>query len=185
MDKDIVVPGDFLTVEEEYAPGKNTFEDTEGNVFSSKLGLKQFDDREREVSIKEKKPSNEVIEPGSIITGRVSIIKESFAVIDILSAEKNNVKQVPLFSSAKLMISKVAKFHVMNLRDEFRVGDIIKAKVINVTKYGIDITTAYPELGVIKAFCCVCRSPLDLYDKTLKCSKCGSVEKRKLSSELM
>jgi len=183
LSKDIVVPGEFLTVEEEYAPGKNTFEDTEGNVYSTKVGTTDFDNKEREVSIKEIIPLNEVIEPGSILIGRVGLIKESFLVLDILDAEKNNVKQVFPFASAKLMISRVAKFHIKELRDEFRTGDLVKAKVINITKYGIDITTSYPELGVIKAFCSKCRNQLNLSDRTLKCMKCGSIEKRKLSTE--
>lgn len=183
LSEDFAFPGEFLTVEEEFISGTNTFEDDEGNIYSTKVGSKEFDEKEREVSVKEKNPSNDLLELGSIIIGRVALIKESFVALDILSAEKNGKQLICSFPSAKLMVSKVARFHVNNLRDEFRTGDFVKAKVINISKYGIDVTTTYPELGVIKAFCSKCRSQLSLFDKTLKCVKCSSIEKRKLSSE--
>jgi exosome complex component CSL4 len=180
---EIVVPGEFLTVEEEYFPGKNTFEDEEGNIYSTKVGIKKFNEKEREVLIEEKTPLNEVIEAGSIIIGRVSSVKDSFVVLDVVSAQKNGLQLISLFHSAKLMISNVSRSHIRNLSDEFKVGDFVKAKVIEVTKYGIDVTTSFPELGVIRAFCSKCRHKLGLFNKVLKCSKCGSIERRKLSNE--
>lgn len=184
LTEEIVVPGEFLTIEEEFSSGKNTFEDEEGNIYSTKVGLKEFDSKEREVSIKEINPMNDLIEVGAVIIGKVSLIKESFAIINIIEAKKDGKKVVSNFSSAKLMISKVSRMHIQCLRDELKTGDIIKAKVIAVTKYGVDITTSYLELGVIKAFCSNCRHVLGLFDKSLKCSKCGSIEKRKLSNEV-
>ncbi len=184
LTKEIVVPGEFLTIEEEFSSGKNTFEDNEGNIYSTKVGLKEFDSNEREVSIKENNSMNDLIEVGAIVTGRVLLIKESFAIINIIKAELNGKKVVSTFGSAKLMISKVSRMHVKSLRDELKVGDVIKAKVINVTKYGVDLTTSYPEFGVIKAYCSNCRHVLGLFDKSLKCSNCGSIERRKLSNEI-
>ena len=182
LSEEITVPGEFLTVEEEFSAGKNTFEDNEGNVYSAKVGIKEFNQNEREVSVKEKKHVS-LIEAGSIITAQVSLVKDSVVVLNVLKTEKNGKEQVSNFPVVQLMISKVAREHIMNLRDEFKVGDVIKAKVIKVNKFGIDVTTAFPELGVIKAFCSKCRGSLSLFNKTLKCAKCGSIEKRKLSSE--
>ncbi len=178
-----VVPGDFLTVEEEYSPGKNTFEDDEGNVYSTKVGTKEFDEKEREVSIKEKNPANDLIEFGSIVTGKVTLVKDSVVVLNVLKVEKDGKELISTFSVMQLMISKVSREHIRELRDAFKIGDFVKAKVIKISKFGVDLTTAYPEFGVIKAFCSKCRSPLSLFDRTLKCSKCGSIERRKLSSE--
>lgn len=182
MAEEIVVPGDFLSVEEEFASGKNTFEDKEGNIFASVVGEKDFNKKGREVSIKASKAVNK-IELGSIITGKIVRIKDPIVVIEISKIEKDGKEQVSSFVVAQLMIANVSVGHIKFLRDEFRVGDIIKAKVIKITKFGIDVTTQYPEFGVIKAFCSECRSPLALYGRTLKCSKCGSIERRKLSRE--
>ncbi len=183
MAKEIVVPGEFLSFEEEFMAGKNAFEDDEGNVFSSKLGVKELDEKEREVSVKELKQVNEILKPGNILFCQVALVKESFVVLSILSAENNGKEMIVPFASAKLMISNVSRSHINFLSDAFRTGDLVKVKVTNITKYGIDVTTSFPELGVIRAFCTKCRGPLGLYDKILKCPKCGSIEKRKLSTE--
>ncbi len=183
LGKEFVVPGEFLTVEEEYSPGKNTFEDEEGNIYSTKVGEKDFDNKEREVSIKEKNAVNDLIEVGSIVIGKVVLMKDSFMLLEILNIEKNGKKQISVFNSARLRISNVCRSHVNELRDEFRRGDLVKAKVVEKNKFGIEVSTVEREFGVIKAFCSKCRQSLSLFGETLKCSKCGSIEKRKLSAE--
>jgi len=180
--EEIVVPGDFLSVEEEFGAGKNTFEDSEGNIFASVVGTKDFNNINREVSIKSNNTINQ-IELGSIVIGKIVRIKDPVVTIEISRIEKDGKEQICSFGIVQLMIANVSMDHIRFLRDEFRVGDIIKAKVIKINKFGIDVTTKYPEFGVIKAFCFQCRNALELYGKTLKCSKCGSVEQRKLSSE--
>jgi len=182
LTEEIVVPGDFLSVEEEFVAGKNTFEDNEGNIYSTVVGRKDFNQPEREVSVKKNNSLNKA-ELGSIITGKVHLIKDPVVVLNILKIEKDGKEVISSFSSAQLMIANVAREHIKFLRDMFRVGDIVKAKVIKITKFGMDVTTQYPELGVIKAYCSNCRNPMELYGKTLKCPKCGSVETRKLSRE--
>ncbi len=176
------MPGDFLSVEEEFMSGKNTFEDNEGNIYSAVVGLKELDEKERVVSVNSLISMNK-IELGSIITAQVFLIKDPVVVLNILAIEKNGKEQIAAFSNAQLMIANVAREHIKFLRDMFKIGDIVKAKVIKLNKFGIDVTTQYPELGVIKAFCSKCRNPLELYERTLKCPKCGSVERRKLSRE--
>lgn len=182
MAEEIVVPGDFLSVEEEFGAGKNTFEDNEGNIFASVVGEKNFNNQNREVSIKTHKTISQV-ELGSIVTGKIVRIKDPVVTIEVSKIEKDGKEQVSSFGVVQLMIANVSMDRIRFLRDEFRAGDIIKAKVIRINKFGIDVATKYPEFGVIKAFCSQCRHSLELYERTLKCPKCGSVEKRKLSSD--
>ena len=176
------MPGDFLSVEEEFGAGKNTFEDKEGNIFASVVGKQDFNNKDREVSVKTTKEVNQ-IELGSIVTGKIVRIKDPVVTIEISKIERDGKEQVSSFGIVQLMIANVSRDHINFLRDEFRLGDIIKAKVIKINKFGIDVTTQYPEFGVIKAYCSNCRNALELYGRTLKCSKCGSIEKRKLSTE--
>ncbi|MEW6294847.1 MAG: exosome complex RNA-binding protein Csl4 [Candidatus Diapherotrites archaeon] len=183
MDKknELVLPGQFLTVEEEYEPGKNTFEDEKGKIYSTKVGEAEFNEKERKVNIKERARSINLITPGSIVIGNVILVKDNSVVLSILKAEKNGQERIPQFSSGQVMISNVSRNYVKELRSEFKIGDIVKAKVINVTNYSIDLTTAEEGLGVIKAFCSKCRNELGLFGRQLKCLNCGSIENRKLS----
>lgn len=177
----LVFPGDFLTIEEEYLPGKNTFEEKNGRVYSARIGEMEFNEKDREVIVKPKKEMK-LLDVGTIITGSVLLLKDSMALIKILKAEKDNEERIPLNSTAILFISNIASGFVKSIRDEFRIGDIVKAKVVSVTPYSVEVTTTFPELGVIKAFCIKCRNQLELYGRDLKCRKCGSVEKRKIST---
>ncbi|MFH1544654.1 MAG: exosome complex RNA-binding protein Csl4 [archaeon] len=177
----LVFPGEFLTVEEEYLPGKNTFEEENGRIYSARIGELEFNEKEREVTVKPKKEMK-LVDVGTIITGNVLLLKDSMALIKIIKAEKDNEERIPLNSTAILFISNIARGFVKSIRDEFKIGDIVKAKVVTVSPYSIEVTTTFPELGVIKAFCTKCRNSLELYGSDLKCRKCGSVEKRKISS---
>lgn len=184
MEKEqLVFPGDFLTVEEEYSSGKNTFEDSGGKIYSAKTGITQYNQKERSVSILEKNRKILTVDVGTIVYGRVMFVKESVVVIAILKTEKEGVERIPFLSSAQLLVSNVSHDYVDSLKDEFKIGDLIKAKVIKITKYSIELSTKFSELGVIKAFCSKCRKPLGLYGQELKCNSCGSVETRKVSSD--
>ncbi len=181
----VVVPGMFITVEEEFEAGKNTFEDKDGKIFSAKIGVIEFDEKNRNVSVKEQQKKCVPLDFGTIITGRVVLVKDSIAVISIEKAEKNGEKRIPLHSNAQLLISNVSHGFVKSLQNEFKIGDIVKAKVVGVTKYSIDLSTSFPELGVIKAFCSKCRHPLWLFGRQLKCTKCSAIEKRKISTDYL
>ena len=112
-----------------------------------------------------------------------SLIKESSAVIEIFEAEKNGVPLVIPDTRATLMVSKVARGFVKDLKNEFRIGDIVKAKLIKLTPFSKDLATDFPEYGVIKAFCSNCKKPLHLFSGKLKCLSCGSLERRKISKD--
>jgi exosome complex component CSL4 len=181
----IVLPGEFITVEEEFEAGRNAYEDKDGKVFSAKIGVTEFDEKNRNVSVKEAKRKCIPIDFGTIVIGRVILVKDSVVIISIGEAEKNGEKRIPVHSNAQLLVSNVSRDYVKSLRNEFRIGDIVKAKVVKVTKHSIDLTTSFPEFGVIKAFCTKCRNALQLFGRQLKCTKCGAVEKRKISTEYL
>ncbi len=181
--KVVVVPGEFLTVEEEFSPGKNTLEDGEGNIYSSKVGETEFNEDRREVEVREKTREISRLTIGSVLYGRVKLVKDSMVLVEALFAEKNGKEVIPHMPSATLMVSRVSRDYVKSLRDEFKAGDIIKAKVVEVTTFSIELSTAFPEYGVLKAFCSKCRNPLNQHGKELKCLKCGSNEKRKTSAD--
>jgi len=82
-----------------------------------------------------------------------------------------------------LPIRNVSTRYVERLKDEFKIGDLIKAKVVKASSLGIDLATDDFSFGVVKAFCSKCRHPLQLFGQSLRCLNCGSSERRKVSSD--
>jgi exosome complex component CSL4 len=74
---------------------------------------------------------------------------------------------------------------VAKLTDEFRIGDLIEAKVTKIIGIdNVDLTTAEDELGVLKAMCIKCRHYMKQISKNeVECPNCGNKERRNLSSE--
>ncbi|MFH1256905.1 MAG: exosome complex RNA-binding protein Csl4 [Candidatus Diapherotrites archaeon] len=183
--KQLVVPGEFLGIEEEFVGGKNTFEDGNGNVLSECIGVPEFDHKRREVKVKKISKEVKPLEPGSIAYGKVALVKEQSVLIELFKAEKNNEPRTILNTFASLPVFNVSQGYVKFLSDMFRVGDIVKAGVVTVTNYGIDLNTKDKSFGVVKAFCVKCRKPLHMIGEQLKCPCCGRTEPRKISSDYM
>ena len=184
MDNDrIVFPGSFLGYGEEVMPGSNAYESDEGNVYSEVVGVKEVDSRAHEAKVEGSKPSVELIEKGSIVIGVVSLVKTSSVMIDLFEAQKNGRKQVVNMTMASLYISNISNEYVERTSDKYRVGDIIKARVIDVKPYGIELETKAPDLGVIKAFGIRSRRPLEFIGGNLRDPITADIETRKISTD--
>jgi len=179
MGKKLVLPGEFLSTEEEFVPGKNAF-DSDGNLYSGSLGHVEEDNKTKEISVKPVIPL-QMLRPGSIVFGRVSFVKENMVSVS-LGKNPKDMRQIVAPTSAMLPVRNVSHEYVESLRGCFRIGDIIRAKVAKVFPAGIDLATDHPDLGVIEAFCSRCRQPLHIFGHSLKCMSCGHTEVRKLAS---
>ncbi len=183
MAESLVFPGDFLSTEEEFLPGQNAYVSDDGRVLADSVGKPLFDSSKREVSVQKSARIVKAIEPGAIVVGRVILVKDSSVVVELIEAAQEGEPRRILQRNAVIMISKASFDFVKSLSSEFRIGDIVKARVIKQSVYGTDLSTAERLLGVIKAFCVECRSPLHVFGGKLKCTSCGSIETRKLSEE--
>jgi exosome complex component CSL4 len=63
----------------------------------------------------------------------------------------------------------------------FKVGDIVRAKVISRMNKTFHLSTKGNNLGVISSYCSLCGEILSIDRKRLLCKKCGSTENRKIS----
>lgn len=176
----IVVPGDFLTTEEEFNAGNNTFE-SDGRIFADSVGIPVFDQKTREVKVEKLSRTTKVVDIGTIVFGKVVVVRDNNLIIELMEAEKDSEPRRLLHSSATLMIRRIGFGFIKSTEEEFKIGDIVKAKVVEVNKYGYELSTADSELGVVKAFCSQCRSPLHVFSGKLKCLNCHAEEKRKTS----
>ena len=175
----MVLPGDFLATEEEFGPGKNAF-DSEGNVYSGSLGFVETDSKTKEISVT---PLTELhqLRRESLVLGRVMLVKENSVSIALCKNPEKEQRQVIAKRMAMLPIRNVSRDYVDKLRDCFKIGDIVRARVSKILPIGIDLATNQADLGVIKAFCSRCRHPLYLFGTSLRCLNCGISEKRKIA----
>ncbi|MEM4663057.1 MAG: exosome complex RNA-binding protein Csl4 [Candidatus Diapherotrites archaeon] len=179
--KKIVVPGENLAEAEEYTEGGNTFQEGE-EIFSEVVGYAEYDSKNHEVRVIPDKKVR-VFSIGTRVLGQVISSRKTRVLVNIMPPIDSQEYVVISQSKAILFISKVADRFVKDIEEEFKIGDIILAEIDDIKPYGIYIRTNKPNLGVIKAFCSKCRAPLYYESGKLLCKKCGSVERRKISSE--
>ncbi len=172
----ITIPGEFAGISEEISPGFNTFEEN-GSIYSSVVGEPVVDKTKRVISIK--RPC--IVKPlrrGDIVIAFVSDIYDQIAQVRIASVEsKHNIAVSS--KVAFIRISEIDEGYVEQLRDHLKIGDYLRAKIIDVTDLGTYISIIEPELGVITAFCSSCRSEMQQNGSTFTCKECKTQEKRK------
>ena len=178
-----VIPGDFLSTEEEFEPGRNAFAEA-GEIFSNSVGTVQEDNRQKTVSVKADVDVSS-IKPNDVVFGEVMLVKDNSVGLSIFTETSHGSRKVLVNTYASIPIRLVSRDYVKNLKDAFKIGDLVKAKVFSVKPFGTDVKTNEPELGVVKAFCSKCRKPLHLFGRQLKCLSCGSSERRKISSDYL
>lgn len=178
----LVYPGTFLCYSEEFIPAENAFEDTDGKVYATAVGVKRESREKRSIGVSTTM-TKRLIKERDLAYARVEDLYEKVALLSIQPASK----LIASFSNfAYLRISEVKRGFVESFRGYLGIGDLIKARVVEVTPLGIYFSIASPDLGVIKAFCSNCRSELKKHFKKslLYCENCGSEESRKLALKL-
>ncbi|MEM0359924.1 MAG: exosome complex RNA-binding protein Csl4 [Candidatus Diapherotrites archaeon] len=181
MTKKLVLPGEELGTSEEFEAGENTFQE-DGLVCADCIGEAEFDQKNYQVKVKKAKPLK-AFTPGTRVYGIVSAVRKNYALITMREAYAGKEKRVLTRGNATLMVSMIANSYIKDIRDAFRVGDIIVAEVESIKPYGVNLRTNKPDLGVVRAYCSKCRKPLHLTQGKLMCTGCGSLEKRKTASE--
>jgi len=176
----IVAVGDFLGVVEEYIPGSGTYE-SDGKIFSSFVGYKKVDRQRLEISIEPIKKRDEIVpQIGDVVICEVVMARRQSAMVHIFK-----IRNYFLFDTqnAMLHVSNMSQNYLNNVDEGFRSTDIIRAKIIskNFTEY--EITTKYPELGVIYAECNCCGAVLQRDGNQLVCKTCGYPNPRKIAKD--
>lgn len=182
---DLVMPGDYLGIVEQYLPGEGTYDD-DGNIKSSILGNANLDLKNRIVSVSPLTGTPILLKPGDEVYGQIADLRSQRAIVDIISKVDEN-RELALPYSASIHISQVENEYLDSLSDAFRIGDIIKCKVSRITGDNVDLNTEDESDGVIKAMCIRCRSYLRPTNRRneLICEKCGKKQRRKMSSEYL
>lgn len=167
----MVLPGEFLATTEEFVTGRGVYEEN-GKIYASLIGKSWFDSSRRlSVSGKE----IQCLKPGDSVYGIVYDIFEKIALIK-LDRKAETVGD----SIAFLRVSELSNGYARTIREFVRIGDVLKAKIIEVRETGTYLTIKDSELGVVKAFCSKCRNEMNAENNLFHCKECGSIEKRKV-----
>ncbi len=179
MERKMVLPGDEIAVAEEFEPGEGAYE-RNGLVFAATPGVLELDPQNRVARVRAFNPPAE-LKVGDIVYGVVDDIRGMMATATILAIHGRS-RQISGESEGTIHISNVSEEYTEDIHDMYRLGDIIRAKVIQV-KPSLQLTTAERDLGVVKALCSVCRGPLELRGRDLYCPRDERSERRKLAAD--
>ncbi len=179
MEAKMVLPGDEIAVAEEFEPGEGTYEKN-GRVYASTPGVLILDSANRVARVRAFNPPAE-LKVGDIVYGTIDDIRGMMATATVLAIH-GRTRQVSGEAEGTIHISNVSEDYTEDIHDKFRLGDIIRAKVIQV-KPSVQLTTAEANLGVVKALCSVCRGPLELRGRDLYCPRDERTERRKVAAD--
>jgi exosome complex component CSL4 len=181
-------PGDQIAFIEEFESGKNTYVD-DGSIRSSTVGRKVYDLKRRIVRI-EQKNTPMLPKMGDILVGFIDMLFGSMISVRILYI--NDIKSKSGFSAiapTKGLSSSGGHGGWSRERGDrrsrmtFRVGDIIRGRVVSLLNSNIHITITDKDLGVLYTLCYNCGGNTVRVNNSVKCVECGTYEERKLTSD--
>ena len=184
-----VVYGEVLGTIEEYEPLDGTYVDENGMIRAAVAGVAVID-HENKVARVEPAVQVRAPRPGASVIGIVTQLRHDLVIVDIIG--EVTLKGVPRFlyeySSpfpGAVPISNIADEYIKDISDYYRISDVILAKVVSKTA-PFHLSTVEPVYGVLYARCARCGALLEpVNNKTMRCPRCGHVERRKVSSLAM
>lgn len=177
MEKKLVLPGDHLSSAEEAEAGENTYSERD-EIYSAAVGENETSSGHTVVKTKGRTLRQPMV--GMKVYCLITKASPNKAVGGCIPVEEveSGVRGVEI--EAVLPVTSIRSGYVRDMRDEVKVGDIIKAKIQKIEKTGFEISMFDPECGVVVAFCPYCREKMLLDGRVFVCLNCGWKEKRKL-----
>ncbi len=180
MKKNIVFPGDKLSTSEELLAGDGTYDD-EGIIRAARLGEYHVNTKAHAATVKPMTSTPVLLKKGDTVLAEVRSVRSSMVIADVIHVIGKN-RSISGDTNGTLHISEISTSYVKDPESVFTLGDIFRAKVIQVNP-SVQLTTKGPNYGVIKGFCSECRNPLEKKNGALECQVCGHREKRKMAQD--
>jgi len=175
MRANLALPGQRIASIEEFEPGSGTYE-AEGEIRASMLGKVVFDFKKRVVKVEETK-SAVLPKVGDVVVGFIDMVPGNMVSMRILYV--NNKKTDAGFTAISLMRGgRGRRGGVM-----FKVGDLVRARVVSLLNANIHVDFRDPNLGVIYTICHSCGCNVVRVDGRVKCVECSTTEERKLADD--
>ncbi|MFC2174745.1 exosome complex RNA-binding protein Csl4 [archaeon] len=183
MSEELLFPGDFIANAEEFLPGEGTYVE-DGKIFSSVTGVADKNLDQREVSVGCKGCKLPVLQHSGLeVIGIVARTSEKAGFVDLMPLEDATHRYFPIPASTVLRVNNIRRGFVKSLAEEFKIGDVVRVKILEADPENVVVSTDGPNLGVIKAYCVKCRTPLDKDAKGLTCPECGWRDHRHLAAD--
>ena len=185
-----IFPGEQVALIEEFEGGKNTYI-TDGTIRSKAVGTQVYDFKRRIVKIN---PKNSPMLPkiGDVLVGYIEMLFGSMMSVRVLYInEKKSYAGFSAIASARTGGGGSNNSGGGGWRERgdrrgrtiFRVGDIIRGRVISLLNSTIHITIDEKEFGVLYTLCFNCGGDTVRVHNSVKCIECGVYEERKLTHD--
>jgi len=152
-----------------------------GKTYASVVGdMKESPDR----SFVE--PENSIVEVkrGDTVICAVESVKDKVVLVKVLKVVGKK-RSLPREDYGVIRVMDISSGYTDSAKDEFKIGDFIKAEVKQVLPNDIILTTKGNNLGVIEGYCSECRGILEMKDNKLVCNNCGKENPRKVSADYL
>lgn len=182
-ENEIVLPGQYLGVVEEFLPDKNSTFVKEGEIFAAKTGKILIDNKKHQIQVEsQKEDERKTVKVGDTVIGEVVFLRKFSIGITFYSI--NSKVHFNSSTFGNVHVSQISNKYIEKIQDAFQITDVLRARVTSQNLSEFDLTTAGNNLGVIHADCAICGTELEKigFDK-LRCPRCGHLEKRKLASD--
>lgn len=180
-DEKIVLPGEQISTSEESLPGEGTFEDR-GIIKASRMGQVQINKKDKSIIVKPVTSTPVMLKKGDTVICEVRIMRSSMAIVEAVYVPNKN-RGISSDTNGTIHVSEISENYVKDASSEYGSGDIIRARVMQVTP-SLQLSTKGTNLGAIKSLCTKCRKPLKLMKgNLLECENCSHKETRKIASD--
>jgi exosome complex component CSL4 len=178
--KKLVLPGDYVASAEEAVPGQNAYEEDD-NIYSAAIGTEDIHEGTASVKVK----GDGLVSPkiGMHVYGLVFRTSLNKAICNCVPVDEVEGKIRTMEFEGVLPVTEIRRGYVKDIRDEVKIGDIIKAKIRKIDRTGIELSMLFPEYGLVVVYCPRCRTRMDLKDNIFICGQCSWKERRKIPSE--
>lgn len=175
MEENVKLPGEEVALIEEFEGGNGTYEQN-GVIRASGVGKASFDFKKRVAKVDHTKKSL-MPKAGDIVVGFIDMVPGNMVSMRILYV--NDKKSGAGFTAISLMRGgRGRRGSVM-----FKVGDLVRARVVSLLNANIHVDFRDPNLGVIYTVCHSCGGSVVRVDGRVKCIECGTTEERKLAED--
>ncbi len=177
----LVFPGDVLATSEELFSGYGT-KDIGGSIIGVMIGNFFINKRHTSAEVKPLTDVPVILKKGDTVICEVRRTTDKMVLLDILHVAGTKREMVG-DKDTVIRVADIANEYIVSAKDVYKIGDIIRAEVIQAGPALRVSTAGGSNLGSIKSFCTQCRVPLVRKDSVLECPRCGRSEKRKMASD--
>lgn len=169
-EKQLVYPGDSVGVAEEFVPGPGTYEEN-GEVYAAQIGYLTLDTSTFVARVDAFSKGPAVVREGDVVLGVVQATRPAMAIVEVKAIADQPHRGIGGDTNGTLHVSKASEHYVESMEDAFRVRDIVRAKVLEVSP-AIQLSTKAPGLGVLRSYCPRCGTPMNRAGRGLLCPEC-------------